>query len=481
MLNILTFAYAESPIDPWQQMTWRDLEAIKGNIQEGHPGMVDPANPTFKEILESGYKQAQAAIPQVNSYDGYKAVIDRFMTEFHEGHLYVNPHVEKVFVLWPKIILQYKQNSFVVAVREEDKDLPPIGAKLISCDGIAVREVILERLFPYQGLLPHLESEWQRLTPFLLVDEGNPFLTPLKECAFEIDDKVINFPLAWQRISLCDWNERIKELNRIRTAQEFGIRETAHGGVWVSIPSFNAKSPQNLAALNQIIDKIGQYQKADYIVIDLRGNGGGNSAFGEKLIEQLFGKETLEWLDNKYNTFAEWRASKISISYLESALQYLEKALGKDSPVYESFTQDLVNIKEAVKRGIPLVRSAESQKWPEAGATPPPTPLKAKIFVVTDGFCGSSCLSFCDLILHYPGVIQVGLPTFGDNAYTEAMQIPLPSGLGTLIMSVKILRNLPRKDYAPYSPQYRFEGNMDDTPALEEWIWQIIQDKKREL
>ncbi len=462
-------------------MTQRDIEAIKDNIEEGHPGIIDPANPSFKITLESGYKNATNLAYEIVSYEGYKAVLDQFLARFNSGHLYIIPSIEKIFVQWPKFIVKYQNNAVIVAYRVDDNDLqvPPLGSKFIACDGISVKKAISLRVFPFHAGSSHLEGVWEDLTPFLLVDDGNPFLKPIKTCTIDVNGKEEKFTLAWEPINKNAWNEKLNTVDQSINKQKFGIREVSLGGVWVSIPTFSAAKEADLESLNNTIDKIGQFRNRPYIVIDLRGNSGGNSVFGERLIENLYGKETLEWLNQQNDIYSEWRVSKISVHYLENALKYIKSTLGIDAPVYKIVAKDLENMKKALSSGQQFLRSDQNSNEltkRNHSKVPPISSVTAKVFILTDGHCGSSCLTFCDLILNYPGVIQIGLPTFGDDAYVEGMRIPLPSGLGVLVIPVKVIRNLPRKNYEPYTPQYVFEGDIRDTKALEKWVLELYQE-----
>jgi len=51
----------------WQAVAQNDLDAVHAAIVSSHPGVIDPLNPGFNEWVESGYRQAQALIPQVVS------------------------------------------------------------------------------------------------------------------------------------------------------------------------------------------------------------------------------------------------------------------------------------------------------------------------------------------------------------------------------------------------------------------------------
>ena len=52
----------------------------------------------------------------------------------------------------------------------------------------------------------------------------------------------------------------------------------------------------------------------------------------------------------------------------------------------------------------------------------------------------------------------------------EVRAEPLPSGLGSVGIAMKVYRGRKRGHNETYVPQHLWRGSMDDTPALEAWI-----------
>jgi hypothetical protein len=80
-------------------------------------------------------------------------------------------------------------------------------------------------------------------------------------------------------------------------------------------------------------------------------------------------------------------------------------------------------------------------------------PLRARVVVITDTYCASSCLTFLDELFALGPVLHVGLPTSVDTAYLECRDVVLPSSLVTLHFPIKVFRNRNRKPNQAYVPQ----------------------------
>ena len=91
-----------------------------------------------------------------------------------------------------------------------------------------------------------------------------------------------------------------------------------------------------------------------------------------------------------------------------------------------------------------------------------------KVVVVTDRYCFSSCLSGMRLLLDLD-IIHVGEETNITKSYYEVREETLPSGISTFTTLQAFAPSVP-KNIGPFTPQYEFDGPMDDDEALLAWI-----------
>jgi hypothetical protein len=74
------------------------------------------------------------------------------------------------------------------------------------------------------------------------------------------------------------------------------------------------------------------------------------------------------------------------------------------------------------------------------------------------------------LLTEVPEVVHVGSVTSADTQYMEARPEPLPSGLATLVIPIKVYRGRIRPDGGYFTPAFRFEGLHWTDEALRTWV-----------
>jgi hypothetical protein len=125
---------------------------------------------------------------------------------------------------------------------------------------------------------------------------------------------------------------------------------------------------------------------------------------------------------------------------------------------------------EARRRGDPFVTYRDP---PEPQRRPAANPVVARIFLLTDGRCGSSCLDFADLLFAMGEVRHVGMPTHADTNYGDVRGVALPSGILRLTFAMKAIRGRPRRSGQPYIPSERWSGDMSDTAGIEALVLEL--------
>ncbi len=171
-----------------------------------------------------------------------------------------------------------------------------------------------------------------------------------------------------------------------------------------------------------------------------------------------------------------YRASKENLKHFQAVLNKVEGQFGKDSNI----AIEVKILVDFLDRGIEsnhygLVRPEFKNEITEDYNQNTPPSFNGTVFFITNYSCGSSCLSFADELLQMPKVIHVGLPTFGDTFYLEIREMELPSKNGSFTIPMKVFRNRPRGSNESYQPTYRFQGNIHDRKAYEDWIIELYK------
>ncbi|WP_347331624.1 hypothetical protein [Marinimicrobium locisalis] len=263
---------------------------------------------------------------------------------------------------------------------------------------------------------------------------------------------------------------------KVRNRPELASIERLEEGIyWVSLPSFQIQSPDHREAMEHLIDRLGKLPEDSVVVFDVRWNGGGSSAWGVRILEALYGSSALARLrirEGEMEHYSEFRVSKGNANY------HRKRALsvGSKDPLYESAKRHYQGISLALREGrewySPNSDSALSkwlmQLWSNVGSVNSSiTPV-----LVTSGSCVSACLDFSDLVVRLPNVRHVGRGTGSDTLYIDVRlpQPQLPSGLGKLMLPMKVWRKRFRGHNETYMPEARYPGDIYDTPEVQQWV-----------
>jgi hypothetical protein len=338
--------------------------------------------------------------------------------------------------------------------------LPPVDAKLVSCDDQDVLPFLAKRIAPFvdmrtgleatmSQLAVHLSNKWARAA---LWGDVSP-----SSCTFEVaNGRSQRFSLRWR-----ESEAGLRALYRPRPSQ--GIQKWGSGRYWVHASNFMPQS-QDIEGLHKLLDDIRNLSDADVVVLDTRGNAGGNSEVGRQLLRALL-KDAIP--SAKSEARAYWRVSPLAISTLDSSLRQERALEGEDNVKYRFLESMLTAMRIAANAGQAYVEQDDTVL-----ETAPPEPGRSfggRLILITDSNCASACLDFVDLVLGVPGAVHAGLPTSADSLYLDVATLVLPSGL-RMWVPMKVWRNRERGSNEPRIPSIVYTGDIGDTSALRAWV-----------
>jgi hypothetical protein len=451
--------------DAWQSLTRIDAEAAYQLLENNHPAaLAQVGDQEFTTALATAHARALARAKTVTSYAGYLATLAEFANSMGDGHIGSRSTFERRNVKWPGIIAAKRGEDWVVG-----NDDPKVvgqelaGRHIVSCDGVLfqtrVREVMPFHVSSGDPGFEVVRAGW------ILIDDGNPFVTIPKACTFSEDGRETSVTLNWTEIPLTSllhdkWKHAYGQAG-------FGVR-TVGQGYWIAIQELTPEAQPVIDAARARIDQI---RKSAYVVIDFRGNGGGDDAYGRALAEVIYGPHYVESVlgpkSGEGGCTPVFRASEGNIEAVaKSAEQYRREG---DTLGAKGYRDALAAMKVARAKGQALTGPQTCTRKPyTAAASMGPSLIHAPVFLLTDHLCFSSCVSSADF-LRQLGAIQVGAATGADTHFSEVRQIVLPSGLSTFSTLQAIETDSPPK-IGPYEPKYPYSGDIADTVALEKWI-----------
>jgi hypothetical protein len=458
----------------WITLTKQDVQAIHDAYKSSHPGILNKDDPNFASNLERATEQHLALAQKATTQAGHHAVLNRYMATFRDGHTQwravdenFQPLPDTTLTKWPGFVLGARKNT-VMVVASKGAGAPPVGAALQSCDGTPVSKLLENRVDPY-GFGTGVPGNLIREARNLLVDRGDPFLPPVKSCSFVQGQQPVKaYALQW----------------RVQTEAEKALFDDSIGGhlpeasvsvsrdgvAWIAFPTFAADLAK---PLENVKKQIGTIRKAKTIVLDVRGNDGGNSYWAEQLVGALWGEAYVAYktCDDSY---PEWRTSQANVDWLKFLTT---PQAGFVSPDQKDEYKALAKLMET------HVAEADTKLWTDPrNSSACPSVVETKfpklpVYVLQDAACASSCLDFLDSVKQMPNVKYLGQVTNADTNYIDIRIERLPSGEGGFVTPMKVWRNRPRASGQAYQPDVTNPELDWSEKAVRTWTLKVIRQK----
>lgn len=456
----------------WVAALRTDATAMHKAIATSHPGPVNPDDPGFAARNDAQLARALSRAKTASSFADYFYAMQEYAASFDDGHLAygVWGATPDKIRRWPGFLTRYdgygNQNVFV----SEPWSGVPLGARLLSCDGRDANEVARHRIGSRVGRWK-LAAQRQLFGAMTFLDTGNPYVTPIDRCRLLHAGKTIDVALQWRAPEENLYQRHVfGALHRI----DFSWQRLEKGTQWFAIPSFdgNPDSPagKKLSELISYLDAhAGEIRAAPAIVFDLRGNGGGSSDWSHQIALRLWGEGAIVRHPEPPMTIS-WRASSDNLAAIREAFAERSKGGNLSADVANWYTDTIDGLEKAVAAGDALwvIRPNPAQPQLTVEDLPAYRP-HGPVYVVTDSACMSACLDAVDLWARL-GAIPVGRETGADTLYMEVRQVRLPAGLGAVSLPMKVYSGRARGSNEPVLPRYRFDGDVSDTAALQEWV-----------
>ncbi|MBC3874035.1 S41 family peptidase [Undibacterium flavidum] len=456
-------AYKALPNSPaaWSAAARNDIKIAYQETYDNHPGVYDAQNPNFRKNLQRAKERGLALAAKVTNAAGYKAAIERFNVSLQDGHAgaYTNlTETDLPPLRWPGFITVWRGDSLYVYASEAGG--PESGAKVLSCDGVKTRDLVMKNLFAFRGIASE-PGAWWVLPRAIFYDVGNPFITRPKRCQFAHERRTFSKTLQWQ-LTNDNFNKwRNESYNGDELA--VGMTEPRPRLFWVAMPSFQPNEKERDAYRTLTADIEAQRQRyldSDAIVIDLRHNQGGSSTWSKQFARALWGNDRV---NRRLQAFAQkqevwWRSSKANTAYLADMVETLKQE--KQVEAAAEFGKVQVGMQQALARGDTYYMntkdaSDETTLTPEEAkrdlANDPPA-FNKPVYVIVPGQCASACLDALDVFTRFDNTKLIGAPSSADSTYMEVRQKKLPSGLATVIIPNKMYVNRPRGAGVFYMP-----------------------------
>jgi len=454
--------FKAAPTDFWQVSAQMDVQAAYRMLLSDHPGSApEVGDAKFRSTLETAHDLAAGRARNVTSYEGYAATLAAFANALGDKHLRSRPFFVLARPDWAGLIMAKHGDRWLVADQQAASPADSLlGAELIACDGRPADDWGRQILGGYRADWS-VEAQQEQAAPWLLVNERNPFVPRPSTCEFVQAGARREVRLQWRSVGRDALTLRLNKAAG-GGAAGYGVRQLG-AGYWIALQGL--ADDRAIAVVNAVRGEAAAMREAPFVILDLRGNGGGSSEFGRQIAYELFGRPFVE---AKLGATGDpcgsaWRVSPANIRELD----YYLTALSNRGPEFVKYFQALRDQATAAAKAGRAFTGPLS--CPARRATPaiPKAQLRARLFVITDGACFSSCLDVVEDFRNL-GATQIGRTTDADTRYAEVSDRPMPSGLSTFSTLMAVSMSEPARQ-GPFEPAQVFDGDIADTAAVQAW------------
>lgn len=231
---------------------------------------------------------------------------------------------------------------------------------------------------------------------------------------------------------------------------------------WVTITSFNERRTSIAELTEEIEARADDLRDLDRLVFDLRGNGGGSSAFARRIATAVWTAEVYrDWVPTSA-AGVDWRVSPENAAHVHGIAER-NASRGRERQA-AAWARLADRIDEAVIAGDDYVRQNFSAREISRSAA---SPVTAQVVVITDSVCASSCLDFMDMLMALPDVTHVGEETSSDTQYIDVRPLDLPSRTGRMSLPLKVYRGRLRPPGGTYVPAILTDAAALDAASLD--------------
>jgi hypothetical protein len=336
---------------------------------------------------------------------------------------------------------------------------------LLSCDGRTPDDWGAQILGNYR-VDWSVDAQRIQAAPWLLISEGNPFVPRPNSCVFaQTGAAGRTIVLDWRHVPRSVLAARMDKVSLFGAAG-FGVRKVGTG-YWIAVQELTDGAVPVVADVKA---RAAELRQAPFVVLDLRGNGGGSSMFGDEIAGAILGESYVKAVVGDSLPDCGGEVIRVSDDNLRQLQMYHDVLGSKRGPEFIKTFDDLLNRAKAARAAGREFTGPLS--CPRKAKPPRPAPsYRGTLFLVTDGVCFSSCLevvsNWRDL-----GAIQLGQTTDADTHYSEVRDDLMPSGLSTFSTMMGVDMNSAARE-GPFVPSEIYEGDIRDTPALEAWVLRI--------
>jgi hypothetical protein len=448
----------------WNAAGQQDMQFAIDTIRSSHAGAVSGQLDVIAS-LEAGGRGGMIEAANVRTEQDYRRAMVRFINGFGDPHTGIRLRLK--IQAWTGIVLDRVDGQYRVIWSEPNwpQPLPPRDATVQSCDGVWIGTYLKSNVAPFINHSLEYATTASEVARQSMFDLGLGW-TP-RQCAFMLGDgSSRHYDLPLRAVADGIGDERIEQVRKQYAAKgrPVGLYPLAAAMHWVAMPDFNGGI--SAAGYEKLYPQLAALKKSNWVVFDLRGNGGGDSSWGNRALQALYGKEYGERLGDTAAYSKLLIADQATVGVYQRYASLPEYAASKGE-----FENTLHKLETAIRGGEKMaqVEGGTREKAAALVAQVRKRPGGPRVAAVIDRGCFSSCMNFVQQISSMADTVLLGESTLGYSPYGEINRFNLPSGNGSITLPSAIYTAF-QATREPFMPDLSYPGNMADEPALMRWV-----------
>lgn len=451
----------------WETLAATDLAFLDTAIARNYIYANYKSGPDWERLRTDALKTGRLDATRVRNFGGYRAVITHYLAAFQDPHLSAYFQVSAVGWQWPGFTLKYAGGRYLVDLSNR-KDVIS-GAEASTCDGRPVVSWI-DGLTEFYGGPRGRETTRATIAQQFMIDSGNPLYSLPKSCVIGNKEVALTWAQTPDGVSVNVPTRSGESPSTLRDGT-LKIEDFGKDGAWVRLGTMLPTTQADAAAFRQVIDGAPALRSKRDIIIDVRGNRGGNYNWFMAFLRSLYGQPYADYYARARLEIAPAMITPPGEGPVANA-GFTGETLAIDVPADPPLKMDSPksSILPSGAQLVQFVAPIASITYPSKA---PPSENKARVYVLADFGCASACLSFLDEMMRFPGVTLVGSETHIDR---RAGGFPLgyatPSGLTVVRMGRMVREGRRRGENEAWvpGPQYRYPGDIADTVGVKAWL-----------
>ena len=459
------FAEEELLVENYIDICKKDIDFFRKSLADNSAAYANKSDFDFREWYDKGYQDTLKLIEAIGDKDDCYYAMKYYVNGFRKSHISMRAYIPLPIEQYPGFLSVKKGDDHIVIYKHEGIEYLrnlQVGDKITHVNDMSVDTYYKDYVSPfYVNDDSSLTIEVASL--YVLVLDGNRFKPLVRNVTVERDGKSMQFDVKYTELK----GGALVAAQKIRqpiASDGFKI-ETVSNGIWISIPSFFPNIKETVYYTGMLSTLKNKLAKEDYILFDLRGNRGGASKWSRPIIRNLWGDEFIKSLGKKHG-------------YNKDAEKLLRVSKNNFGDFKKTHSQEEVkSYAEALKKGKDFIM----KKWSifrdqdNLYTNNDSKPFKAKIYVLTDRFCRSTCWNFVNEIKQMPNVVHIGEATTIRDGYSYAKQARSPSENFDFFYPTQIIVQPKFKIGQSLVPSEIYQGDFRDQAQLTNWILSITE------